>query len=115
MNFTKDGRSSTVDGCDRLCVQDEPPRRLRQSVNYPSDPIPDVIDVKENQTALDQIERQARDRLCTRFAMQLVKAIAAWDAAEQGVARTRYTRQKMYPRGDDGDQDAPEDAKSDNT
>src|SRR6516165_8608852 len=114
INFREDGCGRTVDRGNRLRIQNKPTCRLRQTLHNPYNPIPYVINVEKDQAALDEIDSETRDCLGARLAMQLIEAIPPRDTAKQGIAGTRYARQKIDARGRDGDNYAPQNAKTDN-
>src|SRR3954453_6695411 len=73
--------SGAVDRGDCFGVKYEPPCRPRLSGDDPSDPVTYIVDVEEHQTALHQIDGQARDLLCLRLAVQFIETVTAGDAA----------------------------------
>src|SRR6266404_7128576 len=82
--------SGTIDRRNRLRIYNEPPRRLRKAIDNPPDPISHIVDIEKDQAALHEIDGKTGNRFGTRFAMQLVEAVAPGDAAQQGIARARY-------------------------
>ena len=97
-----------VELADGAGIQQQPLGRRRGPGHARQQAVLDIFRIEEDERSFRKIDGEARDRGGIGMPMQLVEALAARDAAEQGIARLRGDPDQMRQGGQDGEDDAPQ-------